>query len=66
MVNSAEETEAHVYIGLRLLYQDDLDQAHKHLQWAADYGDSVVFEHALARSLVNPLEATQTSLFGVQ
>lgn len=61
VVNSAEETEAHVYIGLRLLYQNNPDQARRHLQWAAEYGDPAVFEYSLARSLLNPLSASLAS-----
>jgi tetratricopeptide (TPR) repeat protein len=52
VVNSAEETEAHVYIGLRLMHENEPEQAHRHLQWAAEHGDPAVFEYSLARSLV--------------
>ena len=52
VVNSAEETEAHVYIGLRLMHENEPDQARRHLQWAAEHGDSAVFEYSLARSFV--------------
>ena len=50
VVNSAEETEAHVYIGLKMLHLNKHDQGRRHLLWAAEHGDAAVFEHGLAKS----------------
>lgn len=61
VLNSAEETEAHVYIGLRLLHENEPEQARLHLQWAAEYGDAAVFEYSLARSLVKSPPAILTT-----
>lgn len=49
--NSAEETEAHTYIGLKLRAQDDTVNASRHLDWVAAHGDPRVFEYTLARVL---------------
>ena len=49
--NSAQETEAHTYIGLKLRTEGDEDAAKKHLEWVARNGDKRVFEYTLARAL---------------
>lgn len=51
VTNSAEETEAHTYIGLYLRLLGEVDAANQHLQWVSRYGDSQVFEYTLARAL---------------
>lgn len=51
ITNSAEETEAHTYIGLYLLLLGETDEANQHLQWVSRYGDSQVFEYTLARAI---------------
>jgi tetratricopeptide (TPR) repeat protein len=66
VVNSAEETEAHVYIGLRLMHENQQDQALLHLQWAAEFGDAAVFEYSLAKCLVKPQLSSLTSQLEVQ
>lgn len=66
VVNSAEETEAHVYIGLRLLHENQPDQALLHLQWAAEFGDAAVFEYSLAKCLVKPQSSSLTTQVEVQ
>jgi tetratricopeptide (TPR) repeat protein len=49
--DSAQETEAHTYIGLNYRHRDDMVRAKRHLDWVARYGDRRVFETALARSI---------------
>ena len=49
--DSAQETEAHTYIGLKLRAQGDENSAKKHLEWVARNGDRRVFEFTLARAL---------------
>jgi Tfp pilus assembly protein PilF len=50
--DTAQETEAHTYIGLQLRSQDKAEVAKMHLDWVAQNGDERVFEHMLARTLV--------------
>jgi tetratricopeptide (TPR) repeat protein len=54
VTNTAEETEAHTYIGLNLRSQGKEDEAQPHLNWVASKGDERVFEHTLARTLQAP------------
>jgi len=54
VMDSAQETEAHTYIGLNLRSQGELERAKLHLNWVASKGDQRVFEHTLARSLQTP------------
>ena len=49
--DSAQETEAHTYIGLKLRALGDDNAAKKHLEWVAQNGDRRVFEYTLARAL---------------
>ncbi len=49
--NTAEETEAHTYIGLNLRSQQQFDDASKHLSWVSRNGDTRVFEYTLARAI---------------
>jgi tetratricopeptide (TPR) repeat protein len=51
VTDSAQETEAHTYIGLKLREAGKTDQAKIHLDWVARHGDTRVFEHTLARAL---------------
>ena len=51
VTNTAEETEAHTYIGLVLRLHGETAAAAKHLAWVRDRGDPRVFEHTLARSI---------------
>lgn len=51
VTNSAEETEAHTYIGLYLRLLGETDKADQHLQWVSRYGNSEVFEYTLARAI---------------
>tara|TARA_B110000093_G_scaffold183437_1_gene234996 strand:- start:4818 stop:5723 length:906 start_codon:yes stop_codon:yes gene_type:complete len=51
VTNSAEETEAHTYIGLYLRLLGETDAADQHLQWVSQNGNSQVFEYTLARAL---------------
>ena len=51
VTESAEETEAHTYIGLKLRAMGELEAAARHLNWVARAGDSRVFEYTLARSI---------------
>ncbi|WP_162025088.1 MULTISPECIES: tetratricopeptide repeat protein [unclassified Lentimonas] len=51
ITNSAEETEAHTYIGLYLRLLGEVDEANQHLQWVSQHGDSQVFEYTLARAI---------------
>ena len=49
--DSAQETEAHTYIGLMLRAAGDATHAAAHLRWVAEHGDKRVFEFTLARAL---------------
>jgi tetratricopeptide (TPR) repeat protein len=49
IADSAQETEAHAYIGLHLRAQGKHEAANSHLHWVATKGDGRVFEHMLAR-----------------
>jgi tetratricopeptide (TPR) repeat protein len=51
VTNSAEETEAHTYIGLYLRLLGETDEASQHLKWVSRNGDPQVFEYTLARAL---------------
>ena len=51
VTNTAEETEAHTYIGLKLKSLGQVEQSNRHLNWVAHQGDPRVFEYTLARSL---------------
>jgi len=51
VMNSAQETEAHTYIGLKLRTTKEEAEAKQHLEWVARNGDSRVFEYTLARAL---------------
>jgi tetratricopeptide (TPR) repeat protein len=51
VVNTAQETEAHTYIGLKLRQLEQLEKAQQHLDWVAHHGDPRVFEYTLARAL---------------
>lgn len=51
VTNTAEETEAHTYIGLHLKAAGDIEASTRHLNWVARQGDPRVFEYTLARSL---------------
>jgi len=51
VTNTAEETEAHTYIGLYLRLLGETDAADQHLQWVSKNGNSQVFEYTLARAL---------------
>lgn len=51
VTNSAEETEAHTYIGLYLRLLGETDAANQHLQWVSQNGNSQVFEYTFARAL---------------
>ena len=51
VTSSAEETEAHTYIGLYLKLLGELEEANKHLQWVSRHGNPNVFEYTLARAL---------------
>jgi len=59
VTDSAQETEAHTYIGLYLRAQGELQQAASHLDWVATKGNKRVFEHTLARSLQNTEKVAQ-------
>jgi tetratricopeptide (TPR) repeat protein len=54
VTDSAEETEAHTYIGLNLRSQGNHEAAQPHLNWVALKGNDRVFEHTLARTLKAP------------
>jgi tetratricopeptide (TPR) repeat protein len=65
VTNTAEETEAHTYIGLVLRQSGDHREAARHLDWVRHRGDPRVFEYTLARSLGEPAgmaRAGQTSM----
>ncbi|MGB0415690.1 MAG: tetratricopeptide repeat protein [Coraliomargarita sp.] len=51
VTNTAEETEARTYIGLKLKALGDTENSDRHLNWVARQGDPRVFEYTLARSL---------------
>lgn len=51
VTNTAEETEAHTYIGLHHRSKDEVDKAMLHLDWVARNGDPRVFEYTLSRAL---------------
>jgi tetratricopeptide (TPR) repeat protein len=51
VTDTAQETEAHTYIGLKLRHGDSPAEARRHLDWVARHGDKRVFEYTLARSL---------------
>lgn len=51
VTNTAEETEAHTYIGLYLRLLGDSQKASQHLQWVSRNGNPQVFEYTLARAL---------------
>lgn len=54
VTDTAQETEAHTYIGLHLRSQGQTDEAKPHLSWVALKGDERVFEHTLVRALQAP------------
>lgn len=54
VVDTAQETEAHTYIGLHLRAEGKQDEARPHLDWVAAKGDARVFERTLARTLQIP------------
>ena len=49
--DSAEETEAHTYIGLKLRSIGEFADAKAHLSWVTENGDQRVFEYTLAKAL---------------
>lgn len=51
VVDSAQETEAHTYIGLQLRATGQADAAAPHFNWVAEHGDQRVFEYTLARTI---------------
>ena len=51
VTSSAEETEAHTYIGLFLRLLGELEAANQHLKWVSRNGNPQVFEYTLARAL---------------
>lgn len=51
VTDSAEETEAHTYIGLRLRNEGNEVEAIKHLSWVSRNGDPRVFEYTVARAI---------------
>jgi len=51
VTDTAQETEAHTYIGLKLRSGGAEDLALRHLDWVSRHGDNRVFEYTLARSL---------------
>lgn len=54
VTDTAQETEAHTYIGLHLRTKGKQDEAQAHLDWVAAKGDARVFERTLARTLQIP------------
>ena len=56
VTNTAEETEAHTYIGLKLRSDGMPAEAQEHLEWVASKGDERVFEYTLARALKSESE----------
>ncbi|WPJ95486.1 tetratricopeptide repeat protein [Coraliomargarita algicola] len=51
VTDSAQETEAHTYIGLKLRANHQNEAAKRHFNWVARHGDTRVFEYTLARAL---------------
>ncbi|MGJ8653827.1 MAG: tetratricopeptide repeat protein [Opitutaceae bacterium] len=51
VMDSAEETEAHAYIGLKLRLDQQNEAAQAHLDWVSSHGDTRVFEYTLARAM---------------
>lgn len=51
VTDTAQETEAHTYIGMYLRFKGQSDAAKTHLNWVTKHGDQRVFEYTLARSL---------------
>lgn len=51
VTDTAQETEAHTYIGLKLRAAGLDQDAKKHLDWVSRHGDRRVFEYTLARAL---------------
>jgi tetratricopeptide (TPR) repeat protein len=51
VTNTAEETEAHTYIGLHHRSKEEVEKAMLHLVWVARNGDPRVFEYTLSRAL---------------
>lgn len=51
VTDTAQETEAHTYIGLTLRTKGEREAAARHLDWVSREGDSRVFEYTLARTL---------------
>lgn len=51
VTDTAEETEAHTYIGLKLRAEGFDQRAKKHIDWVSQNGDRRVFEYNLARAL---------------
>lgn len=51
VIDTAEETEAHTYIGLKLRLDQQSEAAQAHLDWVSSNGDTRVFEYTLARAL---------------
>ncbi|MBT64853.1 MAG: hypothetical protein CML13_16770 [Puniceicoccaceae bacterium] len=51
VMDTAQETEAHTYIGLKLRANHQPEQAKPHFEWVARHGDTRVFEYTLARVL---------------
>ncbi|MEN8662163.1 MAG: tetratricopeptide repeat protein [Lentimonas sp.] len=50
VMDSAQETEAHTYIGLKLRQEQQFEAAENHLNWVSAHGDPRVFEQSLART----------------
>lgn len=50
VMDTAQETEAQTYIGLKLRHDNQPEQAEKHLNWVSQNGDPRVFEYTLARA----------------
>ena len=50
VMDTAQETEAHTYIGLKLKQMGQTETAEKHLSWVSQNGDPRVFEYTLARA----------------
>lgn len=62
VTDTAQETEAHTYIGLHLRSQGASEKAQHHLNWVALNGDERVFEHTLARALQAPKKVAVRAL----
>lgn len=50
VMDTAQETEAHTYIGLKLRQDQQFQAAEKHFNWVSQHGDPRVFEYTLARA----------------